>query len=245
MDILLTYHPTLPLSGPLHDSIMANLLKLPQTVWNGIVTYLSIIDTSNTSLFGNFLTKKQQHAKNVWGAIFKSDKWLNLATRQLKVHPFLFGRDLDLLPAHKPELVHLGLATTDKDGELRWYPKIFFESLQDGWKYVARSEEVIFDSGIILNVHNILVNAEAISCIPGQLLQRRPSKTLKAYYCFYEDQACELKAITESDMTGAFGPKTHQPLLRVHDKDFFCVFDVSFANWRHEVALKMKPVTKR
>jgi hypothetical protein len=87
----------------------------------------------------------------IWDALFKNTNWLN----DERIDPVLVGCNLKgCYDNPHGQAIYVALATRDNTGDVRYRTKQFRGSLRKHTFYEERLE-VVFPSGIVLNVHDV------------------------------------------------------------------------------------------
>lgn len=123
----------------------------------------------------------------IWHSIFKDKSWLDLALAFDRCSPVLLGYDLNrFCPRREQTKLYVALLARDYSGDLRWMRDEFFASLQDGWEYDESNHEVLFPSGLTVNVYEVLTGYdEAHLPLPRIFINRENG--VHSEYCFYTD----------------------------------------------------------
>jgi hypothetical protein len=123
----------------------------------------------------------------IWNCIFKDKSWLELALTFDGCSPVLLGYHLNRFgPTRKPTKLYVALLARDYSGDLRWMRDEFFASLQDGWEYDEPNYEVLFPTGLTVNVYEVLTGCdEARLPLPKIFINRKNG--VHSEYCIYTD----------------------------------------------------------
>jgi hypothetical protein len=99
-------------------------------------------------LDAGFRSRQAKAHGQVWAAIFKDQKWLNMATKDFGVRPVLLGKDLNrrYYGHGRRGSEYLVLVAEDKTGDLRGREKEFFASLHEHTRE-SGSNEIYFQAG--------------------------------------------------------------------------------------------------
>ena len=121
------------------------------------------------------LSNQERH-KILWGAIFSSYGWLEAVERELKLNPVLIWTRLHAFYAEKSrtevngaEPTYMALLSCDMSGDLVYLRDLFFSSLRPH-RYIEGASEITFDSGIILNVADVLFSSKIVPIDTEKLL---------------------------------------------------------------------------
>jgi len=163
------------------------MVKLTRTALHQGDLSATEIDTPRTSRLSN----RECH-ELPWDSIFNNHTWLDHVVQILDANPTLIGKRLN------PALGYMVLVSGDISGDVTYYTKdLFFSSLKPH-TYVEGSAEIMFDSGITLNIADILycpelipVNVEKLLCDGGKLCST---------YLLWRDVDCGLKAPEPSSL---------------------------------------------
>lgn len=170
------------------------LNDLPREIW------LSIRDLVLPSASANEL----KIAPALWSSIFKSDRWLNMATREFKCSPILIGCDLSAFRPHRvSNRIYLALIANDYSGDLRFHKDELLESFQDGAKFDADTYEVKLPSGIVVNIYEVITGSETAE-LPLEKLFSREKSGVHTEYCFYTKKV--IGSLGPADIIGLHGP---------------------------------------
>lgn len=123
----------------------------------------------------------------LWDIIFCDYKWIDEIVRDFSAKPFLVGTRLDTLHLEnkddsKPP--YAALISGDISGDVTYTKGLFFSCLKPH-KPVKGTDEILFDSGIILNISDILNCPELIPVDIQQLLY--DGDRLGSTYSFWKD----------------------------------------------------------
>ncbi|KAL5362271.1 hypothetical protein BJX96DRAFT_177005 [Aspergillus floccosus] len=158
---------------------------------------------------------------NVWGSIFKSEKWLNAIIVNHGANPVLIGPNLDEigLPPHqrKAKIIFALLHTADLSGDVRYATSdqccrkqsedtLFFRSLRDGYKYNRLERKITFaDIGVILNICEPIENLEILPLWKDlkELVEGDGEKVQSQYSFFAEEK---IKIVKSPEIIGIGGP---------------------------------------
>ena len=132
------------------------------------------------------LSNRERHTI-LWDSIFCDYKWIEEIVRDFSATPFLIGTRLDALHLgnkddSKP--LYAALISGDISGDVI-YTKDVFNSCLKPHKLVEGTDEILFDSGIILNISDILNCPELIPVDIKQLLY--DGDKLGSTYSFWRD----------------------------------------------------------
>jgi hypothetical protein len=164
------------------------LNRVPQELWDKIVHNLPALSASHAAHVFNFPLRLQQkrHAQ-VWNAIFEKDTWLSLAVNA-GLNPVLIGHNIHAYYANRNPTGHIPaymvLIINDGEGDMRFKKDILFQSLRphtfnpDTW-------EVVFDSGITLNVFQAMTSWDSVTMDPRKLFSYK-RKRLRSSYLYYQ-----------------------------------------------------------
>lgn len=151
-------------------------------------------DTPNTRLLSN-----QERHYILWDNFFSSYEWLEAAESELGLNPVLIGTELDALFSMKSSTdinnskpTYVALLSGDNSGDVVYLRDLFMNSLRPH-KYVEGATEITFDSGIILNVADILFSPEIVPTNTQKLLFN--GGTLHSTYSFWKSADFELKVL--------------------------------------------------
>jgi hypothetical protein len=165
------------------------LEDLPLSVWLYLKDFLQPTDLENILVTGSHL----------WKHIFKDTKWLEFAQTFDQCSPFLLGYELSKFRHNRTSNnLYLALVARDNSGDLRYFRKEFFASLQEGWMFDNELYEVRFPSGLILNVGEVLTGSEGAE-VPIERIFTNKGDEVYTEYCHYADQA--MKVLGPADMT--------------------------------------------
>lgn len=114
----------------------------------------------------NYPSNRECH-KMLWDSIFNDYTWLNYIVRDLGVNPILIGTRLDTFYQGGEDTIcnsapaYIALISGDISGDVTYTKDLFFSSLKSH-KYVESTAEIMFDSGITLNIADVLCCPELI-----------------------------------------------------------------------------------
>lgn len=123
----------------------------------------------------------------LWDSIFCDYKWVNEIVRDFSAKPFLIGTRLDALYLeNKDDLkpLYLALISGDISGDVTYTKDLFFSCLKPH-KPIEGTYHILFDSGIILNIGDILNCPELIPVDIQQILY--DGNKLGSTYSFWRD----------------------------------------------------------
>ncbi|KAB8227554.1 uncharacterized protein BDW43DRAFT_304530 [Aspergillus alliaceus] len=167
---------------------------LPLDIWYSVKDYLHPADVENVLNSGSAL----------WKYIFKDETWLNLAKTHDRCLPLLIGRNLsDFRPRRAQNHLYCALIASDYSGDLRQYQDKFFACLRDGWVYNKHRHEISFQSGLIINIHEVITGHEA-AALPLEQIFSEDRSGLHLEYTFCHDHG--IKVLSSQDIIGLNGP---------------------------------------
>lgn len=110
---------------------------------------------------------------NVWdGVIFRNMSWTLIASSR-GLNPAIIGRDVPTIfnGTHDLEYqqAYIVLVTGDRTGDIRFYSKVFLDSLMPHTLCKAANEVVFKNSNITLNIHDALEAPGVIYMEPERL----------------------------------------------------------------------------
>jgi hypothetical protein len=119
--------------------------------------------------------------------------------------------------------VYLYFAIYDISGELRHQKTRFFASL-NSHTYLSNEYKIRFESGIVLNVFDVIIRSENIYIKSERIFRGKRPKYLKILYIFWDDPSCKLSIIIKKDFEGPFGKNKNKIIkfLFPRNKDFYC-----------------------
>ena len=118
--------------------------------------------------------------------------------------------------------VYLCLALYEISGDLRFEKDQFFGSLKPH-TYLPDEYEVHLESGIVLNVFDVVVGWDSIYIKPERIFRGKRPKHLETLYMFWDDPSCKLSTVTRKDLQGPFGRNSEvMELLPPRNEDFYC-----------------------
>lgn len=132
------------------------------------------------------LSKQERH-KIIWDTFFSSYEWLETVERELKLNPALVGAGLGSKPTY------VALLSGDNSGDVVYLRDLFINSLRPHKPIEDGATEITFDSGIILNVADILFSPEIVPANTEKLLFN--GGTLRSTYSFWKSADFELKVL--------------------------------------------------
>ena len=124
----------------------------------------------------NYLLNRECH-KMLWASIFSNYTWLNDIARDLGVNLILIGIRLDTFYQRGKDTIcnsapaYIALISRDISGDVTYIKDLFFSSLKSH-KYVESTAEIMFNSGITLNIADILYCPELIPVDTQKLLYK-------------------------------------------------------------------------
>ncbi|KAJ9634202.1 hypothetical protein H2201_009029 [Coniosporium apollinis] len=184
---------------------------MAQELWDLITEQLSSFSAENASqAFQIGLRENQIEHARLWRAIFRDDRWLDKATNEHKVEPVIISRNLHdyysslRSKTQKAKRFYMFLGARDMHGDLRFERELFFECLQPG-SYNKATKEFEFESGIILNVEDVIWSPETYSIDPKKLVTYR-KKQLESTYSFWRDSRFKFRTLRYPDIIGMGGP---------------------------------------
>lgn len=174
-------HPSLP--PELHGNVAAHFPPLPRASFLEALRGLVRFPRSAAS------------TANIWGLLFKDDKWVNkvLQTRGVPHRNptvSLVGKDLERLYYRGPNKPsYLVLAIHDWSGDTEFLQDALFKSLHKHSYDKARSEVFLLNSGITLHIGDAVILEEWVNISdPTRMFSLRRGKlSTKAIY--YTDDA--------------------------------------------------------
>ena len=130
-------------------------------------------EASNACFLSN-----QKRYKVLQDAIFSNYGWLNALERELYINSILIRTKLGIITTKESADLnnlfpaYIILLSRDKSRDVVYLKDIFFNSLQP-YKYNKGTNKINFNSGIILNITNILFSPEIIPIKIEKLLLSR------------------------------------------------------------------------
>jgi hypothetical protein len=109
------------------------------------------------------LSNRERHMM-LWDSIFSDYKWIDGIVRDFSARPFLVGTRLDafhLGNKDNSKPLYAALISGDISGDVTYTKDLFISCLRPH-KPVEGTDEVLFDSGILLNIGDILNCPELI-----------------------------------------------------------------------------------
>ncbi|KAH8726660.1 hypothetical protein GQ44DRAFT_725858 [Phaeosphaeriaceae sp. PMI808] len=134
-------------------------------------TESKLFDEGNNRHDATQLSNRARH-KMLWDTIFCDYKWIDEIVRDFSAQPFLVGTRLDALHLGSKDdstPPYAALISGDISGDVTYTTGLFFSCLMPH-KSVEGTDEILFDSGIILNISDILACPELIPADIQQLL---------------------------------------------------------------------------
>lgn len=151
----------------------------------------------------------------VWAHVFRSPKWLEQAITKFNTHPLLIGSCLDSYynpTISRPHGPYMMLIAKDMKGDLRFEKKLFFQCLQP-YKYKEGDKEVVFKSGIVLDIQDVLLCPVEYSPRDTKGLFRYGQEKLQLFYSFWEATDFKMGTLQSSAFIGTKGPITKRENL--------------------------------
>ena len=150
----------------------------------------------------------QERHNRVWeGIIFQNKTWTLIAS-SLGLNPALIGRGVPAIyhgtDGSETPQVYIVLVTGDKSGAIRFYSKVFLDSLRPHTFCRVASEVVFKDSNITLNIHDVLEAPEIIRMEPERLFSYQEDRLCSAYI-FLHDSRYALRTLGPESITGIGG----------------------------------------
>jgi hypothetical protein len=192
-------------------------LRMPQELWDNVVSNLSSISTKNVANAFDFeFTEEQGRHECVWRAIFKGkeeggEEWPQFVFDEYKTNLVLLGPDIPLIPekVKKKELMesYMVLLAEDFTGER------FYNDVEDGFRkfrnslqehtYDEETREISFRSGIKLNIFHVITACEVVELQDLQvLLEKDDAQTA---YCSWIDPQKQIRTVKGNDIVGVGG----------------------------------------
>jgi len=157
------------------------------------------MSSNNTETPNTRLLSKQERHYMLWDNFFSSYEWLEAVESELELNPVLIGTTLGALLSTKSstgvddsEPTYVTLLSGDISGDVVYLRDLFMNSLRPH-KYVEGATEITFDSGIILNVADILFCPEIVPANTQKLLF--DGGTLRSTYSFWKSADFALKVL--------------------------------------------------
>lgn len=150
-------------------------------------------DASSTCLSSN-----QERHKILWDAIFSNYEWLDEVERELQLNPVLVGAKLDTIATQKSTdldnllPIYMTLLSGDRSGDVVYSKDLFFGSLQPH-THVEGADEITFDSGIVLNIADIIFCPEIVPAKREKLISEKG--IFYSTYSFWKDSKSEIKVL--------------------------------------------------
>jgi hypothetical protein len=178
----------------------------------------------------------QESYRMLWDTIFVDYKWIDGIVRDLSAKPFLIGTRLDALHLeHKDHSkpLYAALISGDISGDVTYTKDLFFSCLKPH-KLVEGTDEILFDSGIILNISDILDCPELIPVDIKQLLYDRDR--LGSTYSFWGDVDGALRRLEPASLTLTKsripGDEEHFWILKLKSNDRPLGLEVFLGDWK-------------
>jgi len=174
------------MSSTHHHKTPKVIRRMSQELWDMVANNLPAVSTKDAAqALGFHLRTEQKKQYQLWDLIFRDQTWISKATVQYGVNPVLVGWGLHKycntknIQVAKP--AYLILVGGDQSGDLRFEKEIFFKSLRS---HIFRKEssEVVFNSGLVLNVANVCSDAEVIPVKLDKLFSYQYKRLRTAYY---------------------------------------------------------------
>jgi hypothetical protein len=122
-----------------------------------------LVERDNNRHDTTHLSNRERH-RMLWDTIFVDYKWIDEIVRDFSAKPFLIGTRLDALHLeHKDHSkpLYAALISGDISGDVTSTKDLFLSCLQP-YKPIHGTEDRLFDSGIVLNISDILNCPELI-----------------------------------------------------------------------------------
>jgi hypothetical protein len=132
-----------------------------------------------------FLFNRERH-KTLWDTFFSSYEWLEAVEAELNLNPVLVG------DVNNSKPTYVALLSGDRSGDVVYLRDLFLKSLRPH-KYVEGATEITFDSGIILNVADILFSPEIVPVNTEKLIFNKG--TVCSTYSYWKSTDFELKVL--------------------------------------------------
>ena len=171
--------------------------------------------------------RDQATHERVWQTIFRTSEWLKIIVGQLGLNPVLISQQLhefrQLEGRQGP--AYMVLAVWDTKGDLPRYKDELFKSLQEH-TYDPLREEVIFSSGVVLNIHNVLHAQECIPVDTARLFEEEEAAQLSTSYLLWIDPAYSLERAKKEDFLGPHTTRgtraAREAILHPSNPNFCC-----------------------
>ena len=148
--------------------------------------------------FSTCLSFNQERHKVVWDAIFSNYGWLDEVDRELQLNPVLFGAKLGTIATqkstdfqHSPP-IYVTLLSGDRSGDVVYSKDLFFSSLKSH-THAEGTDEIIFDSGIVLNIADIILCPEIMLAKREALISGKG--TFYSAYSFWKNSELGIKVL--------------------------------------------------
>jgi hypothetical protein len=194
---------------------MPSQTTLPSNVklWKATKQYLDKIHLWRAFWLGP-ANDKSRHL-HLWNMFFQHNHWLKLVVEKHKLNPIIASKDLDDIYEGVTKVqgnyAVLFIANIGKGNVQDIDHKLFFSSLSLH-VYNSMTKEVTFQSGVTLNVRNIIDSSGSIN-VPTQLFFQVPK--LQTWYSCYTDPHYALQKCTKRFLRA-------NPLLPPDDPHFHC-----------------------
>ncbi|KAJ6016533.1 hypothetical protein N7540_011124 [Penicillium herquei] len=127
---------------------------MPRELLDHVISFTSIFSWPNIlSISNREPCESEKLAMSLWSALFKSDRWLERMVQEYNAEPVLVGSDLDSHSQGTYLILHVCAAKEGSSYMRMW--KTFTDCLQE---HTITNAEVRFNSGITLNVQELLLN---------------------------------------------------------------------------------------
>lgn len=181
------------------------------------------------------LSNRERHTI-LWDSIFCDYQWIEEIVRDFSATPFLIGTRLDALHLGNKDdskLLYAALISGDISGDVTYTKDLFFSCLKPH-KHVEGTYEILFDSGIILNISDILNCPELIPVDIKQLLY--DGDKLSSTYSFWRDVDGAPRRLESASLTLTKsripGDEEHFWILKLKSNDGPSGLEVFLGDWK-------------
>ncbi|KAK4074912.1 hypothetical protein Purlil1_12843 [Purpureocillium lilacinum] len=164
---------------------MPPLSKLPYDVLRPVMKYLSPF------LLHKVVEARSKYYRYPWACIFENESWLDEVceiedSSGLTPVPCLLGKDLRKITNGKTESTYICLLVNDWTGDCQFIKKKFLNSLRPYEKIEGKNEIRLKDTGITVNVEDIIGPAdEWLQIAPPSQLFKRARGGASTYVTYY------------------------------------------------------------
>ena len=178
-------------------------------IWDKITDHLPSLSIryATRALRIESYAKQEKHGA-VWDVIFQDSTWIAQAITN-NVNPALIGHRLDELYRLKTaeSFDHLFMTLVanhaDDDKVCQADTELFFRCLRPH-SFDKETNEVTFDSGIVLNVESPVLGRTTLTMQPVKLFQHNWRGNLRTFCVYARDSNSELQKIDGEDIVGGW-----------------------------------------